>query len=308
MTTLRSLLFGALGSVPLDGPLAREGSKLLKRVKFEPLEIAVGAKTPFKAIHCSDSHFNFMGVSDLIGAHSARNLDQYEWRRQQGNPLAPFAACILKAKLLKVPLLHTGDAWDYDSTLNMELAKKAFETAGDVFYAMGNHEMRGWWEESPDYTPAAWRRRVQPYLPNDVLFASRVINGVDFVAFDDTGYNRDVEPEMMAKVRAEFAKGMPVVVMVHEPFLTPELKDDLVGAKGPFKGKKPVKPNGLSSHAYGARKHERVFIDWLVAQPNLKAVLCGHVHVSCRYALSDRVTQYVVGTARDGLAYEITFT
>lgn len=292
----------------LGGPLANAHSPLLKAVKFTQLSIAVGAHEPFRAVHCSDTHLNFMTVGDLLGASEAIDLPMYEKRRTQHNALAPFAACVLKARLEKMPLLHTGDVWDYDSAANMLIAQDAFVQAQDVFYAMGNHEMKGHWRTPADYSAPAWRTRIQPYLPNSVLCAAKVMHGVNFVSFDDTGYSFDRQAELEAFVKAEFARGMPVVLMVHEPFLTDELFADLIEAKGPMVGHKKVEPKNLSGHVYGAKPHERDFIGWLVRQQNLKAVLCGHLHLEAQYRLSDTVTQYIAGAAMKGCAYELEFT
>lgn len=292
---------------PLDGPLASADSPILKAVKFTPLSIDVGAIKTFKAIHCSDTHLNFMTVGDLIGAKVERDLAMYEERRKQLNTLVPFAACVLKARLWKMPFLHTGDVWDYDSIGNMLIAQDAFEQAGDVFYAMGNHEMVGHWENDPAYSASVWRHRIQPYLPNSVLCAARMIFGVNFVSFDDTGDCVDRQADIEAFVKAEFAKGLPVVLMVHEPFLTDEIRADLVEAKGARSGHNKVDPRYLPRYCYGSKRHEREFIDWILAQKNLKTVLCGHLHHEAHYRLSETVVQHVAGAAMNGLAYEIEF-
>ena len=296
------------GRVALDGPLAVAGSKLLKVVTFTKLTIAVGASRPFRAIHCSDTHLNFMTVGDLLSAKVEKDLQMYEGRRLQHNTLAPFAACVLKARLLGAPLLHTGDVWDYHCVANGLIAQDAFAQAGDVFYAIGNHEMHGHWQTAPDLDFDVCRAQIQPYLPNSALCAARVINGIDFVAFDDTGYSVARQDEIEHFVRAEFAKGLPVILMVHQPFMTDEVFSDLAEAKGPFAGDKKMPTHHVSGYLYGSLKHERAFVDWMLGRPNLKAVLCGHLHAEAQYRLSDSVTQYCAGAAMKGQAYEISFT
>lgn len=292
----------------LDGPLAAADSPLLKTVRFTRLEIAVGAERPFKAVHCSDTHLNFMTVGDLLGARVQMDLAMYEGRRKQHNPLAPFAACVLKARQLNAPLLHTGDVWDYHGVANGLVAQDAFAQAGDVFYAIGNHEMKGHWRTAPDFDTEKCRAWIQQYLPNPVLCAARVIHGVNFVAFDDTGYSDARQGEIDRFVRAEFAKGLPVVVMVHQPFLTDEIYGDLVEPKGQLREHKPMPRKNFSGYLYGSKKRERQFVDWMLAQPNMKAVLCGHLHIEAQYRLSDTVVQYIAGAAMKGHAYEISFT
>lgn len=304
--------------VALGGPLGKEGSALLKKTKFTPLEIAVGAETPFKAIHCSDTHLNLMDVSDLIGAKVEQDLAMYEGRRVQHNPIAPFAACVLKARLLKAPLLHTGDVWDYHSSGNYAVAKDAFDAAGDAFYAMGNHEIKGHWAKIPGLSVPETRAEMAPYLPNDSRYAARVIHGVQFVSFDNTASGFDLADEQFAFVKRAFEKGLPTVLMMHLPFHTPELEREILEGSGPFKEKyderrakgkmkAPPAKKDLPGLVYGLRPKERKLKDYVLAQPNLKAVLCGHLHIEAQYRLTDTVTQYVAGAGMKGMAYEISF-
>jgi len=304
--------------VALDGPLAVADSPLLKTVKFASCEIAVGAKEPFKALHCSDTHLNFMNVADLIGARVVNDLQMYEGRRTQHNPLARFAACVLKARLGDMPLLHTGDVWDYHCQANYEQAKSAFDAAGDVFYAIGNHEIRGHWKTAPGQDDEKVRREMAPYLPNDSRYAARVLHGVNFLAFDNANGTKQLVDEQLAFFKHEFAKCLPVVLMCHLPFSQPDLDNDIVTGEGPLKAyyelrrrtrgsvKLPQKKD-LPGHVWGIRCDEARLRDWLLAQPNLKAILCGHLHAAGQYRLTDTVTEYIAGAAKLGEATEISF-
>lgn len=310
---------GGSSALPLDGPLASADSPILKTVKFMPLEIPVGAKEPFRAIHCSDTHLNFMNVADLLGARVVNDLAMYEGRRRQDNPLVQFAACVLKACLGNMPLLHTGDVWDYHCQANYEQAKAAFDAAGDVFYAIGNHEIHGHWKSAPDLDDEKVRAEMAPYLPNDTRYASRVMHGVNFLSFDNTATGRALIEEQFAFLKREFAKGMPVVVMCHLPFSQPELEHQIMTGEGPFREKYerrrrergsvtiPQKKD-LPGLVYGLKKEEAKVRSWLLEQPNLKAILCGHVHAPGQYRLSGTVTEYIAGAAKLGEANEVLFT
>ena len=302
-----ALVAGADGKkkdVPPASPAATADAPFLKTVKFEKLSIAVGAKEPFKAIHCSDTHTNYMSVGDFLGPCCEQHYGLHEHRRANANPMPRFAACVLKARLLNAAMIHTGDVWDFDSMENMAIVKDAFSHVEDVFYAIGNHEIKGWRQPS-DFSMPKWRERIQPYLPNNVLCASKVMHGVNFVSFDDTGYSVDRQADIESFVKAEFAKGLPVVIAVHEPFFTEEQLENLVAGRV---NHKPIDPKNRAGYFYGTRKHERKFVDWMLAQPNMKAVMCGHLHFAAQYRLSDTVTQYMAGAAYKGEAYEIDFT
>ena len=303
-------------ALSLSGPLAAPTSPLLKTVTFTQLELPVGASRSFKAIHCSDSHLNFMNITDLLAAETVDDLRMYESLRVKHNALAPFAACVLKARLENVPLLHTGDVWSFHSTVNRAMARDAFSRVGEVFYAIGNHELSGHWNPAPGFDPQKIRAEVAADLPNDTRFAAWTKNGVKFVSFDDTPDGKPFLSEQAAFLRRELADGLPTVLLCHFPFCTEETVADLVAQKGPFAamaerrrkmGKKPLVKKNIPGLLFGQRGPEKELVDWLLAQPNLKAILCGHLHAEARYRLNDHVTEFIAGATMNGHASEIEF-
>lgn len=222
---------GAIGDaaaqqVALGGPLGVAGSPLLERVKFSRLSIDVGAKKPFRIIHCSDTHVNMMNVSDLIGAKRMKDLAMYDYRlKEMSASIANFAACVLKARLDNLPLVHSGDVWDYHSEENFHLVEDAFESAGEVLYAMGNHEIRGHWEHEPHIDNEGVRRRCDRHLPNSSLFCARQFGGVNFVAFHNCAFWNGIQAKLHKSIKAEFAKGLPTVLVMHKPVCTEESKN-----------------------------------------------------------------------------------
>ena len=150
------------------------------------------------------------------------------------------------------------------------------------------------------------------FVGNDLTVASRVINGVNFVAMDNG--ERNLREETIARAKAEFAKGLPVGLMCHiPPTYTPrflknsndmrrqillgqgESEDEI--AKLPYP--KPIEP------LYDERT--RRFWEWAREQRLLTAVLCGHTHVEERDRFSDTAEMYVAGGNYEGCACEIAF-
>ena len=287
--------------VPLGGPLGGADSPLLKKVNFTKLTIDVGAKKPFKVIHCSDTHVNMMNVSDLIGAKRAKDLAMFDHRlKEMQASVGNFAACVLKARLENVPLIHSGDAWDYHSEENFHLVEDAFGAAGEVLYAMGNHEIRGHWEHEPNIDNEGVRRRCDRHLPNSSLFCARQFGGINFVAFDNCSKWNGIQAKLHTRIKAEFAKGLPTVLVMHKPIMTAASRKWCVEDHH-------APENNLGAYLYAVDGAEKAFADWCCRQPNLKAVLCGHFHEEIQWKISDTVTQYVAGAVYKGNAYEITF-
>ena len=287
--------------VALGGPLAVDGSPLLKKVAFTKLTIPVGAKKPFRVIHCSDTHVNLMNVSDLIGAKREKDLNMFDYRlKEMQASIGNFAACVLKARLENLPLIHSGDVWDYHSEENFHLVEDAFGAAGEVLYAMGNHEIRGHWEHEPNINNEEVRRRCDRHLPNPSLFATKLIGGVNFVAFDNCSNWGNTQAKLHQRIKAEFAKGLPTVLVMHKPIMTDvSRKWCLEDHHAP--------ENNLAAYLYAVGGAEREFVEWCYRQPNFKAVHCGHFHQELQWKLTDKVNQYVAGAVYKGNAYEITF-
>ena len=287
--------------VALGGPLGVPNSELLKRVNFTKLTIDVGVRKPFKVIHCSDTHIALMNVSDLIGAKRTKDLAMFDYRLKEMQSAAGcFAACVLKARLENAPLIHSGDMWDYHSEANFRFVQDALSAAGNVLCTVGNHEIRGHWEHEPDIDNEGVRRRFESYLPNSSLFCARQIGGVNFVAFDNCANWDGIQARLHTRLKAEFAKGLPTVLVMHKPICTPDAKKWALEVDH-------AKPDNLRAYLYAIDGGERAFVDWAYSQPNFKAVLCGHCHYETQWRLTDSVSQYSAGAAYQGHAYEIEF-
>ena len=298
----------------VEGPMSAPDSPVLKKVKFTPIEIKVGAPKPFRAIHCSDSHVAYMTVNDLLSGNNDLELEMFNKRLlQKPDALPSLAACVLKARRDRIPLFHTGDLYDYESAANIAVVSDAFNGVGECLYAVGNHEYHGHWKNGiqGDEIPPA-RARLNAAMPNGLTFASRVIDGVNFIAFDNAGLSGGLEDVQFAAMQKEFAKGLPTVVMCHLPLWSEEPAQDRLNLAGPFKECWTLKDRSylrllFYGCLYGSDQKAKRLVRWLKEQKNLKAVLCGHLHTECSYRFSETAVQYFAGATYLGKAYEITF-
>ena len=157
---------------------------------------------------------------------------------------------------------------------------------------------------------------ADPY-GNDLTVASKVVNGVNFVAVDD-GVEQ-IGEEASRRVKKEFEKGLPVVLVVHQPFYLPGLFHEtwvVKNAKGrsgtaslvgvPEDKLAEYRPDQVSYAR--PRPSTTAFLDWLRRQPLLKAILSGHTHYYWQERFSESAVQYVVGGNFRGAGYEIVFT
>lgn len=284
------------------------------------ITIPVGAAEPFRALHISDSHLTRVDDRDneRKKALSKKRLKIFP---QAERCLDAAVGYVRKENIL---LLHTGDLMDFVSDANLDYVREKLKGI-DCFIAAGNHEYSqyvGEAKEDEAYKAQTYDR-VQAAYPNNLRFASRVINGVNFVAVDDVYYNFTKEQQQLMK--QEVKKGLPIVMMCHVPLYTPEYY--AIGMHN-TKGKcayltgapleltevyendpdRPVDEQWRNRSIQQRSDKETLdFLKWLKKQPLLKAILCGHTHQFYQGTFSSTAMQHVVGAAYMGKATEILF-
>ena len=318
-------------SHPMDeGPLMKEWARFPERITrdvqpFDPLNIKevtieIGLEKPFDVMHVSDTHIARADARDnerkiMLAAERGQHMNA-------GEHYLDEAVGIAREKGMY--LMHTGDLHDFVSEANLDMdAKHMIE--GDWFVCAGNHEYSQYVGEAKE--DEAYKRMsydaVQGAFPNDLTFASRVINGVNFVAVDDVYYN--FTEAQLEKMKAEMAKGLPVVMLVHVPLYTPAFYADemkgmdnkcayLVGV--PEELTETYEP-GVTYPPGEEWRYRKVqqhsdeptlkFVAWLKEQPLLKAILCGHMHRFFEERFSPTAMQYVVGATYLGDAQVVHF-
>lgn len=293
-------------------------SVMMKEIR--KITIPVGATKPFSALHLSDSHFTRVDDRDN---ERKKNLAE---GRSKIFPKAEayFDAAVNYARKKDLMLIHTGDLIDFVSVANLEYV--AEKLGGDRWFtAAGNHEYSQYVGEACE--DAAYRAqsydKVQASFPNDLTFASCVVNGVNFVAVDDGYYHFTKHQQKLMK--KEIKKGLPIVMLCHVPLYTPEhCKAQLAsnGGKCAYMTGAPLEVTETFQCDPSLPKEEQwrnrsvqqradkptlEFIAWLKKQPLLKAILCGHMHTFYQEQFSPTAIQYTVAAGYNGAAYEIEF-
>ena len=297
-----------------------EDELIARYLKTAKLKLTVGAGVPFRALHVSDTHLSFDDAGDLLRGDAAV-LKLYEARQPRfPKCVQSLAATVAYAKREKIPLLHTGDLIDHFSEANLACVKNAFAGA-DCLAAFGNHEVYG--HHTDIYSPKsreaarATCRRFEEVWPNPALVASRLVNGVNFVAFDNGGLERWFAREIEEGLEKALSADAPAVLMCHKPFCTPTLYE-FERAHNAAKRKNPNWSFGRGLGAYmtfdeavgESRPSEHMRqVGRIVrahAKTNLKAILCGHLHYEWQGSFAG-IPQIVVGGNYEGKAYEISF-
>ena len=293
---------------------------------FAPLElkrirIDAGAERPFKAIQVTDTHLTRVDASENDERKMKLAARRYP---MMGFGEYYLSEAVFRARNENVLLLHTGDMYDFVSNANLDLSKRYF-TSGDWFAAVGNHEFSRYVGEAKENTQykSMSAGRVSAVWPNEISFASRVVNGVNFVAVDDVYYNfTGKQLELMEK---EVKKGLPIVMMCHVPIHLPRhyevmmkltngvcsygtgVPDELIATwrkKRDFPAGEEWRDPRVQQRADAATME---FIRYLKAQSLLKAILCGHTHRFWQEQFSPTAVQYICAATYQGRGYMIDF-
>lgn len=249
------------------------------------LKLDVGAAKPFRAVHFSDTHINFTDIEELYA--SPRNYAVGVRRYTRFPQAVPsfYATLDYAAARPGTLLIHTGDLIDFGTRASYSFLRHNF-TGRDMLFAIGNHEYENP-DASYDTDPAYRRRRLsESGIAGNLECSSRVVNGVNFVSFDDAVAGKGViSPAVRAMIEREFEKNLPVVLMCHiPPYLSEKFLEDSVQGKVDH-----VLQMGLTENVKKMLKRSRkprwigdadtvAFWRKIREAENFKALLCGHCH------------------------------
>ena len=249
--------------------------------------IKAGVAEPFSVTHITDTH---LSLTDDEDDAKLKKFAKYRDSLFHGRQLEALKASINFAKKKTDYLVHTGDLIDFVSNANFAAIKEAFGPEADFFCAMGNHEY--WWRGEGSRSNAALFKACQEVYPNDLRFASKVVNGVNFVALNnavmDNAKTAGITQAQIDAFKKEVEKGLPIVLLTHVPFYTPDIwmaKCKYCRTKGKFRNehKTPM--------TFNARVED--FIAYLKSEPLLKGILTGHEHITVVERFSPTAMQYL---------------
>lgn len=262
-------------------------------------KISVGANTPFFVLHISDTHLTLADEFDNERKHELAQKRSGIEAFRETEAVRKTASEMSKKEGL--PIFHTGDLIDFVSHANLKVAKE-FAEENDLFLAAGNHEFSQYVGEAEE--DAAYRNQslalVQSAFKNDIRFSSRVINGVNFVALDNSYYL--IEENQLECLQAEVEKGLPVVLLLH----TPLYEKSLYNHHRNKKEHSPVylmnvpqeKMEYYSPERYKQQRADLITekaYDYILSEPAIKAILAGHLHYDFESTINQNLPQFITG-------------
>ena len=273
----------------------------MKELKILRTTIVAGLEKPVELLHITDSH---IVLDDERKSDRRRHFDHPEGSGQLEDYLRQALAY---AEERKMPVVHTGDLIDYTSDAALAFADRELATA-DHMYAAGNHDFCHWVGEATEDVPYKWKmmQKVAPHFRTNLVFDSRIIGGLNVVTMDDSYYQ--ITDGQIDALRAEVARGYPILLCMHVPLYTPELArlgDRVAYVLGapesllsiyPEKRVKQQRPDAATQRA----------VEYILNEPKIIGVLAGHKHVNYEEPLENGVMQYSTGGTFEGWARHIT--
>ena len=289
LCTASTALFGASRKTP-------------EQLKLTKVEIKVGLKKPMKFLHVTDSH---VVVWDKRSPKQEniykKRIKVFSLSRKRWDMTLAYA------KENNLPILNTGDVFDFTTPASIEFLKKEVMPNSRI-YAVGNHEFSRYCGSQKEVEhDAETVDAMQSAVSYDIGFSSHVIGGVNFLAIDNVTYQ--FTQSQLEKLEAEIKKGLPIIVMFHIPIYSEKIfKINFEkNANNPRNPRKIVSLIGVPDdklaicdmHLMKKRRPNAIskkVVEILSTNPLVKGIICGHIHKN----ITDTLPNGAVITTSEG--------
>ena len=282
----------------------------MSRLNIIKTQLFIGAEHPVRLLHVTDSHLALADEQDDADLHRLANARAKEFDGGvDGQTDALYREALAYARDNQLTVVHTGDLIDFMSHGNFAYLDRAFDGV-EVLYAAGNHDFCHYVGRAVENADYKWTnmKKMAPHIRDNLWFDSRVIGGVNLITLDDSYYLiSDGQTEML---RAEAAKGLPMVLFMHVPLFTPRHADDRL-KDNPCAYLTAAPEDYLARYPEDRRRQQTPdaatlrAVDYIKHEPLIKAIFAGHTHDNFEEALTDQLMQYTTDATYHGFVREI---
>ena len=277
-------------------------------VLFTENTISAGADKPFRVLHVGDTHF---ALSDRRDDERKQQLGSV---RRKDFAKFPDSTEIYWQQIIEYGrnecdlIIHTGDLIDFVSVPNLEKFAE-IQQEPKLFTVSGNHEFSLYVGEAFEDTAYKMQSfgKLQSLAANDLDFACRIVNGVNFVAIDDSYYlftERHLE-----LLKNELAKKYPVILCLHNPLYTPDTGEELIRTSAAHCSYMVDAPAEKLALYDDYRRRQQTpdeptcrFVEFCRHAPGIKAIFAGHLHRYFKSCFNGIIPQFVCGAGYAGEA------
>lgn len=270
-------------------------------LKILKTTIKVGLEKPVRFLQITDTHIT---RDDPTGWNRTKEFDvDYE-----GCAEDYFFKALDYARTENIPIIYTGDIIDFFTDANFAFIDEYLADV-DYVYAAGNHDFCHFLGKATEDHDYKWEKikEIAPHIKSNLYFDSRVIGGVNVVTLDNSYYL--ITDGQIDLLKAEVAKGYPILLCVHVPFYEP------VVAMANFYDAYYVvgAPYEMLAKLSDSRRIQQTpdeatlrAIDYIKSEPLIKAVIAGHKHTNCEAPLDSGLMQYTTHGSYAGYVREVT--
>jgi len=250
-----------------------------------------GLQRTYRILHLSDAHMNPDSPLDSDEARSKAAEHREVWMRH-GNGITQeenFRRLVAFGKQEQADLfVFAGDMTDFPSPGTAAAGKALYDTAGNYLYVIGNHE--GVKEHYALFEPAT---NGNPLVQVKDLGELRIV-GVD-------NASHTVDKAVLDTLCDVLYGDKPVIIVHHTPLSTPTLRPDAIAYW-----------QDISYFLFGEQgldENAKEYVRLLTAEhTQLRAVLCGHLHIAHADTFENGVVQYISAPALTGYGHLLTIT
>lgn len=281
-------------------------------LKFCHVDLQIPCGKPFRILLAGDTHLIHADEMD-----DPRKQELALRRIRDFGPTHEVQACwdetIEYANENCDLFLHAGDLIDFVSHKNHAVMKESLASVRIPFLmAAGNHEFSlyvGEAKEDDAYKAQSFDL-IQSAVSNDLDFASLQLNGINFVAIDNSYYL--FKERHLKKLKDECRKGLPIVLLLHNPLYSEglhELSQKI--RKHPCTWLCGVPEEKLTGYPPARREQQQPdettskMLDFLRSEPMIKGILAGHLHFQVISKFTKDIPQIITGGNYNGTVTEI---
>lgn len=270
--------------------------------------INIGIEKPIKFLHITDTHIA-LDDPEKISGRAAGCFEGDE----EGKTIELLKMALAYAKENNLPIVHTGDLIDFFSRATFNVVDELFTKDIDYIYAAGNHDFCHFVGEAREDYEYKWEKinDIAPHIKSNLYFDSKIIGGVNFVSLDDSYYQ--ITMGQIESLKAEVAKGYPIVLCMHVPIYSPNLAQAAIPEWCPNVSFLMGVPEKVLSKYPEDRRIQQTpdettkkAIDYIKNEPLIKALITGHNHINHEEEIIKDKMQFTTHGTFAGFVREIT--
>lgn len=276
--------------------------------------VKIGLEAPVRFLHVTDSHISLADEYDserLKWLAAARRANCFETGRQDGVTVRLYEQALDYARKNELFVVCTGDLIDFMSHANFAYLDHAFDGV-DYVYALGNHDICAYVGGDNEDEAYKWNnmKLTAPHIRSNLYFDSKLYGGVNFVTLDNSYYL--ISEGQIKMLRAEAAKGYPIVLCMHTPIYTPAFAEDRMTAEKDCTYLMAPPEELLARYSPSRREQQKPdaatleAVKYILHEPMIKAVFAGHMHYDFEEPLANGVMQYTTDGSYRGTVREVT--